>query len=505
MTHFASRLTRVGLRSATCLALLGCLVAPARAVVVHNYLFNSGDGTQIIDSVGSADGTAIDGAVVDTAAGRLVLDGVTAYGDLPAATIAINTYTTLSLEMWLTVDPSAQDTYTMAGSFGRVGDPEWLGDEGETEGAWGYDYIMIQPTRGGTQGSRLAVSAGTRTSNLGPWDAETGVTDGDRDLSDGLLHHIVATIDSTTLSYYVDGVQIGTAPMEVNDGDGGTMPITLADVSNDLAYIGKSVYNDPFMGGSVFEYRIYDNILSETDVEDQYTAGCDGCGAGPVLMIDRDTGEAEFSNDLGSQNMVRYSLASAAGALDPDGWDPITDSGLDPDDDWEILSSEKTLLAEEDPLGGGGPDDGIELDDSVPIGAPWTKSPFEDLTATILVWDGVAETELTIPVIFTGNGDESFSRSDFNVDGVIDADDYTTLLANHLTDLGSELAIDTFALGDVDGDLDNDFDDFRLFKGDFIAANGAEAFAALTGAAVPEPTSLLLALSAVAFLGRRRA
>ena len=48
-------------------------------------------------------------------------------------------------------------------------------------------------------------------------------------------------------------------------------------------------------------------------------------------------------------------------------------------------------------------------------------------------------------------------------------------------------------MGDLDGDGDNDFADFRLFQADYIAANGAAAFDALLN--VPEPATALLLLS----------
>jgi hypothetical protein len=53
--------------------------------------------------------------------------------------------------------------------------------------------------------------------------------------------------------------------------------------------------------------------------------------------------------------------------------------------------------------------------------------------------------------------------------------------------------------GDLDGDKDNDYTDFKLFKSDFIAANGAAAFAALEHG-VPEPSSLVLSAMVATFL-----
>ena len=107
-----------------------------------------------------------------------------------------------------------------------------------------------------------------------------------------------------------------------------------------------------------------------------------------------------------------------------------------------------------------------------------------------------------MPVFFiNGVNNAPYSRSDFNLNGTIDTSDYLILRANHLATLAGTLHIDTFALGDINGDLLNNYQDFRLFKADFIAANGAAAFANLMAdfGAVPEPGTLgLLTLGVVA-------
>ena len=64
-------------------------------------------------------------------------------------------------------------------------------------------------------------------------------------------------------------------------------------------------------------------------------------------------------------------------------------------------------------------------------------------------------------------------RSDLDQDGDVDADDYLRLRSYHLSPLAGDSPIETFAFGDVDGDLDNDYNDFRLFKQDYLATHGA--------------------------------
>ncbi|MCA9257553.1 MAG: PQQ-dependent sugar dehydrogenase [Planctomycetales bacterium] len=94
-------------------------------------------------------------------------------------------------------------------------------------------------------------------------------------------------------------------------------------------------------------------------------------------------------------------------------------------------------------------------------------------------------------------------RSDLNSDGVIDAADWSLFAISNGSDLSHLSPDDAFAHGDVDFDGDNDYDDFRIFKGDYIAANGSAAFTAL-GAVIPEPISSALCVAVAATALRRR-
>lgn len=478
--------------------LTGLSMSPAYGVITHQYLFNSGNGTEVLDSVGTAHGSTFDGEVmapfVNTSDSFLELNGVASFANLPAGDIAINTYSEVTLELWMSQTGNVNQ-FTFAAGFGRTSD----GSNGESANL-GYDYLMVQPTRGpGDQGSRGAISLGT-------FDGEVGVTDGARDLNDGGLHHVVMTVSATELGYYVDGVQIGTAALSTESGP------MLSTVSNELAYLGRALYPDPYMEGSIYEFSIWDNALTDSDVADRFIAGCvDSCGE-RYIEIDRITGAAQIVNSLSNERIVSYSIDSAAGALNPAGWETIAgnrdssvsgDGTVDPDDEWSVTTNTVNQLAEQEPLGGGGPDDGAELSSGFTLGNIWNKSRFEDVTMSITILNpDFTETVQPLAVRFVGNGGEAFSRSDLDLDGDIDADDYATLLSNHLTTLAGATAFETAPFGDLDGDLDNDFNDFRLFQADFIAANGAAAFAAL--GAVPEPSAALLALAALASTAARR-
>jgi beta-xylosidase len=85
-------------------------------------------------------------------------------------------------------------------------------------------------------------------------------------------------------------------------------------------------------------------------------------------------------------------------------------------------------------------------------------------------------------------------RSDIDMDGDVDASDYIQLRTYHLATLQSDSPLETLSFGDVDGDLDNDYDDFRQFKSDFVAAHGAAAFSDVIKGygTIPEPSGMNL-------------
>ncbi len=95
-----------------------------------------------------------------------------------------------------------------------------------------------------------------------------------------------------------------------------------------------------------------------------------------------------------------------------------------------------------------------------------------------------------------------YARSDLTGDETIDVADWTLFAAYHLVDL-SQLG-DPADYGDLDGDGDNDFTDFRLFQADYDRLNGDGSFAVMLDA-VPEPAALaLIAPVALACRTRRR-
>jgi hypothetical protein len=227
-------------------AALTLAASMADAALVHRYNFQA----DASDSVGTAHGSLQNGAAIS--GGQAVLAGGTQHVQLPGPTIAINTFSAATLEMWLT-SSTANTNFTMAAVLGRtydagLGEPDWAG----------YQYIMVQPTRGsGPAASRAAITAQR-------FEAESGVN-GPSQINDNLPHHLAVTVDAANLSFYIDGGLIGSTPIGVN---------TLSTLSNNLAYLGRSVYQfDPNFVGSIDEFRIYNSALDAGTIARSFQGG----------------------------------------------------------------------------------------------------------------------------------------------------------------------------------------------------------------------------------------
>ena len=96
--------------------------------------------------------------------------------------------------------------------------------------------------------------------------------------------------------------------------------------------------------------------------------------------------------------------------------------------------------------------------------------------------------------------DVFIAPGDLNFNGGIDPADAHIFLTNLHTDVSSMTVLETYRLGDLDGDLMIAHGDFVAFKEIYNAAIGAGAFEAIA-AGVPEPTSLLLVLVCLGILG----
>ncbi|MFE2062470.1 family 43 glycosylhydrolase [Streptomyces sp. NPDC059467] len=115
-------------------------------------------------------------------------------------------------------------------------------------------YLFATPSNGGSS----LYSAITKAS----WSAESKLTAGSQ-LTPGQWRHVTVTLDGSTgtMVLYVDGIQVARTTTTIK-------PSELYDASKDYTgYIGRSLYSaDPYFGGEVDDFRIYDRALSAAEV-----------------------------------------------------------------------------------------------------------------------------------------------------------------------------------------------------------------------------------------------
>jgi hypothetical protein len=487
------------------------IVLPAgvhAATALHRYTFN--DGT-VNDSIGTANGTLVDptGNFAHFNAGRLDLSANTGAG--PASPIASTngafaqlpngvftssvTGGAISLEMWVNVSTNRANSRLW--SFGSsipnpsnpTGNPYW----GQFT-----DWVDLN-SQNGTGNLALTTHEATQGFNVNEAQ-QTGV------LSVGTLHQVVATLDSTdtqggvnpdgTMRLYVDKTLTATQAISPFFNLAGF------DDNENSNYIGRSQWGDPLFDGQIDQFTIYGGALSQTDVNSSFTTGPVPTPI-PTFVIDRTTGEVRVENHTSiAFKLKSYSISSAAGGLDAVHWNSIADTGdansggsFDPTGVWSKQSSLNTQLAESTTTAGG------QLAASTgtrSLGNAWLRTPFQDLQVNFVLGDGSTG---IADVSYAGN---AIARSDLNGDGVINAADWTIFLANSNKSFVGQSPALAYLGGDLNGDLVNDFRDFRLFQHDYIATNGQAAFAALTGANAPEPSTLALAAIGIAGLALRR-
>ena len=211
--------------------------------LTHSYTFEDGTAK---DSVGGADGTLVGGAaIVD---GAMVTTAQDQWMEMPGDVIAMNTYNEVTIEAWYTSKAGANTGWSMLGYFGDS--VNGLGSNG---------YFMTSAR--GDNKSRAAISIGDIAT---PWASESGADGPEYD--DGLLHHMVSTINATDITLYIDGVLIASTPLSGAN--------KISGISQNFAYLAKGGYSgDPEWIGAINEFNIYNRALSEAEIAALFAAG----------------------------------------------------------------------------------------------------------------------------------------------------------------------------------------------------------------------------------------
>ncbi|GAA4054459.1 family 43 glycosylhydrolase [Streptomyces shaanxiensis] len=162
-------------------------------------------------------------------------------------------------------------------------------------------YLFATPSNGGSS----LYSAITKAS----WSAESKLTAGSR-LTPGEWRHVTVTLDGSTgaMALYVDGIEAARTTTTIK-------PSELYDANKDHSgYIGRSLYGaDPYFGGEVDDFRVYDRALTAAEVMELSgnTAGI-AKATHPALKVDA------LIDDPGSRITLPMKEGSDLTALAPE-------------------------------------------------------------------------------------------------------------------------------------------------------------------------------------------
>lgn len=194
--------------------------------------FDEATGTTAADSSGNGNNcTLVNGPVFDTGKlnNGLGFTGASQYATLPAG--LMSTLNDFTISIW--VKPTSLDTWARVFDFGT-----------------GTATNMFLTTRNGANGKpRFAIKINN--------SAEQQI-DAANALTAGVWNHLVVTLSGSTGTIYVNGVASGTntAMSFKPSGMGNTT----------LNYLGKSQWNDPYLNGTLDDFRIYTRVLSASEV-----------------------------------------------------------------------------------------------------------------------------------------------------------------------------------------------------------------------------------------------
>jgi hypothetical protein len=201
--------------------------------IVANYFFNETSGTTAADSSGNGKNATLSGGatwVAGHAGNALSLNGSNAYGSLPTGIVsALNDFTVAT---WVKVDASTN--WTRIFDFGT-----------------GTSTSMFLTPKAGSSGGGLRFAITTSGSG-GEQQLNAPA------LATGVWKHVAVTLSGTTGTLYVDGVQVASNI---------SMTLKPSSLGNtNLNYLGRSQYSDPYLQGSLDDFRIYNRALSASEI-----------------------------------------------------------------------------------------------------------------------------------------------------------------------------------------------------------------------------------------------
>lgn len=222
------------------LGLTGNLSASAQTLA-HRYSFNDTAGSStFVDSVGGANGTLNNNTAINPNSAyldgsELDLDGTGGFGELPSGLVSTNA--SVSFEFWASYSPT-NAIWTRTFAFG-----DQTGGGGENTG---LDYTHY--AGGNYQNLNIQTGAGS------------GYANNPAGLNGSNNVHVTVVVDPVNNTmYYYNGTTI------ISTMHGSVPP--LSGINDAYGLLGRSLYNvDPYLSGSINEFRIYSGDITPQQV-----------------------------------------------------------------------------------------------------------------------------------------------------------------------------------------------------------------------------------------------
>lgn len=206
---------------------LGCDIFTSH--LVHRYSFE-GAGSDVVDSVGGANGRAVDTQL--DGSGVLQLNGSSGYVELPSGIFsALNDAT---FEIWVRWDGG--DSNQRVFNFGMPGN-----DHDDSP----VSFLSLSPSSG---------DDGSITVQFRTGDGRRGDrTTGHQAMSRDVVEHVVVVIEGDEVELYVSGDLLGRSSTEHR----------LDQLQDNFNWLGRALYaRYPYLKGALYEFRVYDAALS---------------------------------------------------------------------------------------------------------------------------------------------------------------------------------------------------------------------------------------------------
>jgi hypothetical protein len=232
---------------AGCGLLLATQWTTSAATLVSRYSFNETSGTNAADSVGGYTGTLRGGSSFN-GAGKVVLNGTNSYIDLKPA--QLSGLTAITIDSWLsfTVPNNNVGLFSIDGGVNSGGSGSYLRynlfDSGNGNGGTNFFEGIISWGGNALHGGSALPTNNTQVHVTLIYDPVNGVK-----------------------SIYVNGVLSSTYSGSLS---------ALSSYPQSAFALGRSPWGgDPFLKGSINEFRVYSGVLTDSEIAANDTAGPD--------------------------------------------------------------------------------------------------------------------------------------------------------------------------------------------------------------------------------------